>query len=170
MIYMKISSWQSQSPGNVFTCKMCSTFPKVTSETKSSTCLCWAVILALVKTLTRSLQERYKNKEGVSTVLKRRLKHIKWRCPQGDRFITFSHKDIRTMSNAQRYKGPRALTCSPIHIIQHVKHVSKTKQSQSFQNNETNTTTMTVHALHAPPFFYCICFVLFFFFCILKAI
>ena len=55
----------SLSPGSEFTCKICSTFPKVTSETKYSTCLCWAIILALVKTLTRPLQEHCKNKETV---------------------------------------------------------------------------------------------------------
>ena len=127
---------------------MCSTFPKVTSETKSSTCLSWAVMLALVKTLTRSLQERYKNKEGVSTVHKRRLKHIKWGCPQGDRGITLSHKDIRTKHNAQRYKGPRTLTSSPIPPT-YMLSTSQTRQSQSFQNNEIHTTKMTMFGLHA---------------------
>ena len=58
----------SLSPGSEFTCKMRSTFPKVTSESKYWTCLCWAFILALVKTLTRSLQAHCKNKERVLTV------------------------------------------------------------------------------------------------------
>lgn len=69
-----------QPPGNVFTCKMWSTFPKVTSETNSLTCLCWVAILALVKTLTRSLQVGYKNKERLITV--KYGAYIKWGCPQ----------------------------------------------------------------------------------------
>lgn len=44
----------------LLTTRILSTFLNVTSETKSATQLCWAAMLALVKTSTRSLQTHCK--------------------------------------------------------------------------------------------------------------